>query len=154
VYASGSSMTVFPWRDTEIRRSVVQQQNASKPDFRYWLQRPGSETVQLRPGLGLDEFGPEMERRLTADRAPADLDAVAAGQRLRYGPLAADLTGLTTPRGTITWPQVRAVELKQGAVQVWQVDARRPQSIEVAKVPNVFVFLAIAETLREATRRA
>jgi hypothetical protein len=154
VYSSGSSMTESPWFDAEIRRSVVQQQNASKPDFRYWLQRPGSQTVQLRPGLGLDDFGPEMERRLTADRAPADLKALAAAQRVQYGPFAADITGLTTPKGTITWPEVRAVELQQGAVRVWQVDARRPQSIEVAKVPNVFVFLALVETMREATRRA
>jgi hypothetical protein len=154
VYAKGSAMTVFPWRDTEIRRSVVQQQNSPKPDYRYWLERPGSWSVELRPTLELDEFGPEMERRLTADRAPTDLDAVAAGQRVQYGPLAVDLTGLTTPKGTIPWPQIRAVELKNGAVQVWQADGRRPQSNDVAKVPNVFVFLALVETLREATRRA
>ncbi|HYH31739.1 MAG TPA: DUF6585 family protein [Pseudonocardia sp.] len=153
VHARGSSLAVFPWRDTEIRRSVAQQPNAPKPDFRYWLQRPGSRSVELSPVLGLDEFGPEMERRLTAERAPADIDEVAAGQRAWYGPFAVDLTGLTTPKGTITWTQVRAVEIKNGAVQVWQVDARRPQSVEVAKVANVFVFLALVETVREATRR-
>ncbi len=154
VYAKGDSMTVFPWRDTEIRRSVVQQKDALKPDFEYWLSRPGTRTVTLSPGLELDDFGPEMERRLTADRAPADLDAVTAGRRVQYGPFAVDLTGLTTSKGTIAWRQVRAVELKNGAVQVWQVDSHRPQSIGVAKVPNVFVFLALVETIREATRRA
>jgi hypothetical protein len=154
VHAKGSSMTVFPWRDTEVRRSVVQQQDSPKPDYRYWLQRPGSQSVELSPTLGLDEFGPEMERRLTAERAPDAVDALAAGQRIPYGPFAVDLTGLTTPKGTITWPQVRAVEVKQGAVRVWRVDGGRPQSIEVAKVPNVFVFLALVETMRKATRRA
>lgn len=154
VYARGSAMTVFPWRDTEIRRSVVKQQDASKPDFRYWVQRPGATTANLRPGLGLDEFGPEMERRLTADRMPADLDAVAAGGRLTYGPFTVDRAGLTTPRGPIAWAQVRAVELQQGAVHVWQLDGRRSQSVDVAKVPNVFVFLTLAETLRNAAQRA
>jgi hypothetical protein len=119
VFAKGSSTTVFPWRDTEIRRSVVLEKNAMKPDYRYWLQRPGSPSVELSPTLELDEFGPEMERRLTAARAPADLDAVAAGQRIQYGPYGVDLTGLTTSKGTIPWPQIRAVEVKDGQVQVW-----------------------------------
>jgi hypothetical protein len=107
----------------------------------------------LGDDLALDDFGPEMERRLTADRAPTDLDAVTAGQRVQYGPLAVELTGLITPKGTISWPQVQAVELRNGAAQVWQIDSRRPQSIGVAKVPNVFVFLALVERMREATRR-
>jgi hypothetical protein len=153
VYVKGSSMTVFPWHDTEIRRSVVQQQNSPKPDYRYWLWRPGSPPVELSPTLGLHDFGPEMERRLTADRAPADLDAVVAGQRIEYGPFTVDLAGLTTRKATIPWSQIRAVEVKNGQVQVWQADARRAQTVDVAKVPNVFVFLALVETMREAIRR-
>jgi hypothetical protein len=153
VHVKGEATTVFPWRDTEIRRSVVQQQNSPKPEYRYRLRRRDSRSVELSPTLELEVFGPEMERRLTAERAPADLDAVAAGQRVEYGPFAVDLAGLTTAKGTIPWPQVRAVELENGAVQVWQVDARRPQSTEVAKVPNIFVFMAIVEAVRDATRR-
>jgi hypothetical protein len=132
---------------------VVLEKGAPKPDYRYWLQRPGSPSVELSPTLELDEFGPEMERRLTAARAPTDLDAVAAGQRIQYGPYAVDLTGLNTSKGTIPWPQIRAVEVKNGQVQVWQADARRAQSVDAAKLPNVFVFLALVETMREAIRR-
>ncbi|GAA5134624.1 hypothetical protein GCM10023320_62710 [Pseudonocardia adelaidensis] len=153
VYAKGGTVTAFPWRDTEIRRSVVKQRNSSTPDYRYWLQRPGSPSVELSPTLGLNDFGPEMERRLTTDRAPADLDAVAAGQRIQYGPLALDLTGLTTPKDTIPWSQIRAIKIENGQVQVWQTDARRAQNFDVAKVPNIFVFLTLVETLREAMRR-
>jgi hypothetical protein len=153
VCVEDGSMTVFPWRDTEIRRSVVQQQNSPKPDYRYSLSRPGSPSVELSPTLGLHDFGPEMERRLTADRAPADLDAVVAGQRIECGPFTVDLTGLTTRKATIPWSQIRAVEVKNGQVQVWHADARRAQSVDVAKVPNVFVFLALVETMREAIRR-
>jgi hypothetical protein len=153
VYAKGGSVSAFPWRDTEIRRSVVQQQNSSKPDHRYWLRRTGSPSVELSPTLGLHDFGPEMERRLTAERAPADLDAVAAGRRIEYGPFAVDLDGLTTSKATIPWSQVRAVEVKNGQVQVWRTDARRAQSVDVAKVANVFVFLVLVETLRDAMQR-
>jgi hypothetical protein len=153
VYVKGGSTTVFPWHDTELRRSVVQQQNSPKPDYRYWLWRPGSPSVELSPTLGLHDFGPEVERRLTAERAPADLDAVVAGQRIEYGPFAVDLSGLATRKATIPWPQIRAVEVKNGQVQVWQADERRAQSVDVAKVPNVFVFLALVETMREAIRR-
>lgn len=154
VYVKGTSTTVFPWHDTEIRRSVVQQQNSPKPDYRYWLWRPGSPSVELSPTLGLHDFGPEMERRLTAERAPADLDAVVAGQRIEYGPFTVDLAGLTTRKATIPWSRIRAVEVKNGQVHVWQADERRAQSVDVAKVPNVFVFLALVETMREALRRA
>lgn len=154
VHSSAGSLTVFPWRDTQIRRSVIQQQNASKPDFRYWLDRPGTATVQFRPGLGLDEFGPDMEQRLTVDRAPADFTAIANGRRIEYGPFAVDVNGLSTPKGTLPWAKVRAVELKQGSVQVWEVDVRRTQSVEVDRVPNVFVLLAMVQTLQKAAHRA
>jgi hypothetical protein len=154
VYVKGSAPAVFPWHDTEISRSVVQQQNSPKPDHRYRLRRPGTPSVELSPTLGLHDFGPEMERRLTAERAPVDLDAVAAGQRIEYGPFAVDATGLTTPKATIPWSQVRAVQVRNGRVEVWQADARRAQSVDVAKVPNVFVFLVLVETVRDAMQRA
>ncbi|MEJ3658010.1 DUF6585 family protein [Actinomycetes bacterium KLBMP 9759] len=154
VRARGDDMTAFPWRETRIRRSVVKEKDAAKPAYRYWLQRSGGPSVELHPRLELDEFGPEMERRFTVERVPVDLDAVVAGHQIQYGPFAVDHAALTTRKGLIPWPELRAVELQNGEVRVWAADAGRAQTAEVSKVPDVFVFLAVADALREAVRRS
>ncbi|GAA5125538.1 hypothetical protein GCM10023320_40060 [Pseudonocardia adelaidensis] len=40
-----------------------------------------------------------------------------------------------------------------GQVRVWQADKRRAQSVDVAKVPDVFVLLMLVETIRAAMQR-
>ncbi|WP_232667401.1 DUF6585 family protein [Pseudonocardia sp. TRM90224] len=154
VHARGDVLTAFPWRETQIRRSVVKERDAPKPAFRYWLQRTGGPTVELHPRLELDEFGPEMEQRFTVERVPVDLDAIVAGHQVQYGPFAVDHAALTTRKGIIAWSELRAVELQNGEVRVWVFGADRAETVEVSKVPDVFVFLAVVDALRAVAQRA
>jgi len=150
VHRKGGAVTAFPWRDTRLWRSVVRDRFVKHP-YRYRLQRPGAPPVVLSPALDLHEFGPEMERRLTAERTPVDLAAAAAGRRVGYGPFTVDRHGLTTPKGFIPWARVRGAEVgRRGRVRVWQAGARRPVRVRGRTVPNVVVFLAVVDAMRRA----
>jgi hypothetical protein len=158
VHAAGGRADAFPWTDTEVRREItnhVRGSTVTSTDHVYRFARPGSPELRLdSTAFQLADLGPEIERRLTAARAPLDLDAVAGGRTVRYGPFAVDIATLTTPKGVVKWTQVRAVDAHQGEVRVWLFDARKPQKVSVSGVPNVFVFLALADALRIDAQRA
>ena len=158
VHATGGRAEAYPWTDTEVRREItnnVRGRTVTSTDYVYRLTRPGSPELRLEStAFQLADLGPEIERRLTAARAPLDLDAVAGGRTVRYGQFALDIATLSTPKGVVKWTQVRAVDVHQGAVRVWLFDARKPRTTAVSEVPNVFVFLALADALRIDAQRA
>jgi hypothetical protein len=158
VHAAGDRVDAYPWTDTEVRREItnhVRGSTVTSTDYVYRFARPGSPELRLEStAFRLEDLGPEIERRLTAARAPLDLDAVARGRTVRYGPFAIDIATLSTPKGVVKWTQVRAVDAHQGEVRVWLFEARRPQKVAVSTVPNVFVFLALADALRIDAQRA
>jgi len=158
VYAAGGRADAYPWTDTEVRREItnhVRGSTVTSTDYVYRFARPGSPELRLEStAFQLADLGPEIERRLTAARAPLDLDAVACGRTVRYGPFAVDIATLSTSKCIVKWTQVRAVDAHQGEVRVWLYETRKPQKVSVSEVPNVFVFLALADALRIDAQRA
>ncbi|MGI5130237.1 DUF6585 family protein [Pseudonocardia sp. CA-107938] len=158
VHATGGGAVAYPWTDTEVRREItnhVRGKTVTSTDHVYRFTRPGTPELRLEStAFQLADLGPEIERRLTTARAPRDLEAVASGHTVRYGPLSVDIATLGTPKGLVKWTQVRAVDAHQGQVRIWLFEARRPQQVPVSEVPNVFVFLAMADALRIDAQRA
>ena len=159
VHAAGSGTRVYPWaEDRGAAGDHPARQQRAGDQHRVRLPPAPGRGGRAAAGLvGVRPGGPGAGDRAPADpgRAlPLDLDAVAAGRTVRYGPLALDIATPTTPKAVLKWTQVRAIDLHDGTVRIWTFENRRAQQVQISSVPNVFVFAALADALRIDAQRA
>ncbi|MFG2721824.1 DUF6585 family protein [Streptomyces sp. NPDC048416] len=105
----------------------------------------------LQGGLGggaLLSWEYELRRAVTRAQLPRALAALHRGERVSFGDLwtTADHMGSGTLR--TPWHQVQDFGVRQGVLTVTTGGRERGLGTRVSKVPNLFVFRALAEHLR------
>jgi hypothetical protein len=100
-------------------------------------------------------LGETIEREVTRFRLPAAIDALRHGQAVPFGDLSVHATGLISEkRGMLPWTDIEKIAVRAGFIQVnragkWLSWSNTP----VARIPNLFVFLALVEALHPGSRR-
>jgi hypothetical protein len=106
-----------------------------------------------RPAIA--DFGQLIVREVASRKLPVAQAAVARGETVTFGDLAVSPAGLSgrTRGWTIPWREVTEVRVRSGTVQITRQGSRLPQgSITADGVPNLPVFLALADELRRAAQ--
>ncbi|WP_019631866.1 DUF6585 family protein [Actinomadura atramentaria] len=149
---------------TQVRRSSVRHTGVTGwTDYTYKLTDidGGQVTLEGReggtPGTGRFERHPEwgtaLQEGVTAAQLPAVADRLNAGQRVEFGKIWATRDEVGSARGTVRWQDVEDVRFAQGFVE-FRVGGkwRSPVNVAVGAVPNLYVFLSVADQLRGRVR--
>jgi hypothetical protein len=154
VIEKGGRLEPFPWNQTaEVWQSVIRR-------YRYgiYVGTTSVYTVRRLDGYqiklgnltkGIAELGPGVVQGITRALVPRAWYAIQCGQTLSFAPFSVNQQGIGNGREWLLWPQVQAVDVKQGRVSVKKVGTSRAWGTAlVGKVPNFPVFLTVVEELR------
>ncbi|MFC0038401.1 DUF6585 family protein [Actinomadura rayongensis] len=149
---------------TEVFQSSLRHTGvAGYTDYTYKLTTVdgGQVTLQGRnggtPATGKferhDEWGTALQEAVTRVRLPGALDRLNAGQRVEFGRLWVTRDEVGSAKGVIRWHDVEDLQIIQGFLKFKVAGKwRAPVSASVSGIPNLYVFLGIADRLRGRVR--
>ncbi|WP_030066067.1 DUF6585 family protein [Streptomyces natalensis] len=103
---------------------------------------------------GAEEWGPEIQRAITHAQLPQALAALDNGARLVFGDIWLTRERVGVGEVSVRWPQVRQIDLGEGAVRLVTDGKGRRLVSTTSPVPNLFVLRALVERLRTDGMRA
>lgn len=149
--------TLLVWRSATEHRTRLRYagQITTGFTFAFTLQRDDGYRVVITNNLDnphlLDLY---LRRHVLRARLPGYLAAYKAGQTLDFGRLTLSHQGIGNGREVLPWASVRAIDAKSGYISIEGAGSTlRWSGIPAESIPNVFVFLALTDTiLRKAGR--
>jgi hypothetical protein len=98
-------------------------------------------------------LGQRIREEVTNCLLPQVLMNFSAGQVVTFGPLHVSAEGISNGRELLPWQQIQDIRLERDMLTVKKQDrVRRWPSIQLANVPNIFIFLSLVRhILREST---
>ncbi|MBS2535413.1 hypothetical protein KGQ20_21855 [Catenulispora sp. NF23] len=153
VLADQQQILVFRWHDTTaLQRIVEHRRNGTLLRTTYQYQLTGPDGVPLTLAGGLadpQKWGREIQDGITRARLPVALQTVASGSALAFGPIEVNRRTVTAGGRSVPWSDVERIKVDKGEVSVrvagkWLALIRT----DVSRIPNFFVFYALAEALR------
>lgn len=123
--------------------------------YLYTITRSDGVTVRLTHFYeGIAALGETIAREVTRVQLPRAIAAIQQGQTLGFGDLAINAAGIACAgRGSVPWREIEQVQVNRGYVSLrragkWLAWSGKP----AAQIPNLFVFLTLAEQLRATAR--
>lgn len=104
---------------------------------------------------GIAELGQTISREVTRVQLPGAIDAIQHGQTVPFGDLAISAAGIVSARhGLLPWQELDQVRVVQGYVKLRKAGKWLPWSHKpAAEIPNLFVFLTLADQLQRAAHQ-
>lgn len=152
VFLKGSQAIPCRWDQVAVvwQRIVRYYRSGySVTSFKYTVQRDDGVKIVITQIFRYgSELGARVQRESAHRLAPKALAAVQAGQTLAFGRFSLSRQGLGTPKGVIPWKEAPQVSAKSGLLMIQRRGQRRAKSYgRVSNIPNLNVFLNVAETL-------
>lgn len=98
-----------------------------------------------------DEWGPAIQIAITGAQLPAAIAALEAGAELHFGPLTVNRGGVATSTKSIRWDEIQDIDVNAGYLRIKKAASWiRWSAKPVSAIPNFFVFLSVANHLRQA----
>jgi hypothetical protein len=145
---------VYRWDGIDtVYQKIVSQRTYGIETARTYLY-----TITSRDGrtAKLDQFwadiaelGPQINNRVSAALLPGSLAAVQRGQAVRFADLTVNAGGIAGRRKSVTWAEVKDVEISGGYVRVGVAGKFLPLSnTAAANISNLPLFFALVNRLR------
>ncbi|RCH69977.1 hypothetical protein DT019_00180 [Streptomyces sp. SDr-06] len=165
VVSSDGRLSVVRYDATSVWQNNVRHTGAfGHTDYEYTLLDVDGAKVVLRGrsdrtvtrGVleGFDAWGKAIQLAVTDAQLPRAVAAVQAGERLDFGHLWMSAERIGSQKESLSWQEIQAVEVVNGYLKIqvtgrWRTLSNR----SVAVVPNLFVFLTLADRLLRTARR-
>lgn len=164
IYQDVHQYLTFRWEEIgEVSQSVHRVTDTTgrdhrRTDYALTVQRgDGSgglaykKSVELTgPANDLVAVGGMIVSEVTRAKRGKALAALEADRSLSFGALCLDRRGLSNGKETLTWPEIRSLDVRQGALSVWKEGKRMPWfASPVGSVPNLELFLEVVGMLRD-----
>jgi hypothetical protein len=103
---------------------------------------------------GIADLGNAIAHRVTEVQLPRAIAALRAGQTVNFGDLAVNMSGVASAgKGAVPWTEIQKVSVNNGVVSLARQGKWLSWSSKQAKdIPNLFVFLELANRLAAAGR--
>ena len=117
-----------------------------RPRHRLLVTRADGRSIALtNMWTGIEHLAAQASGRATRAQLPVVLAALESGQRVRFGSVIVDVTGVTGPRRSAPWAEIELQHLSTGRIRLLAADSLRPLSDTPGRrVPNLGLFLEIA----------
>ncbi|MFG3052582.1 DUF6585 family protein [Kitasatospora sp. NPDC048239] len=100
------------------------------------------------------DWGPAIQHAVTRAQLPGAAAALASGGRLDFGPLWITRDEIGSARGSVPWHEVEEIRAANGIVRIKAAGrGRGPGTAGVSRIPNLSLFLTLADRRRAAARR-
>jgi hypothetical protein len=170
---AGATPEVFRWDQTTTvmysTTHVHYNRVYQRTDFRYELTRSDGRVLRiddhyLDPALSkrgspttwkyrLAMLGQAAARQVAQAQLPGALAALQRGQSLTFGDIVINMSGIASKQNATPWSSIRAVEVNKGIVRIRKEGKFLPlPKRPVSKIPNVLLFVALADTLRDSAQ--
>lgn len=148
----------FRWETLLVWRSVTEYYTRKRiggggiktdEDISLTLQRDDGYKVVINNNLNdLGLLDLQLRLNLSRVRLPGYRAAYKAGQTLDFGRFTLSHQGIGNGREVLPWARVRAIDVKSGSINVLNTGGQPGWSnIPAESIPNVFVFLALTDTI-------
>jgi hypothetical protein len=148
-YYDQKGLRLIRWEEIEaVYQHIVKQYvngvyTGTYHTYKVFL-RDGAKIVLDNRLRDVEPLGGGVVRASARALQPRYANALDAGQRLFFGPLALDLQGLYAGKKALSWGEIKAIKLEQGVLSVakegkWLSWA----SVTVPQVPNFYVLMTL-----------
>ncbi|MFF2552251.1 DUF6585 family protein [Nocardia sp. NPDC058058] len=161
VVQSGGRTHVFRWETVSVIEDITRvshrmygSETGVSWTYRYQLTDPsGADYLITDRFVGAEQWGPEIRRRVTAAQLPLALAAAETGKSLEFGSITLSHGAIRAHNRSVPWGEVQEIRVDKGYIAI-RVAGEWLSLTKVAAnaIPNVFVFLELAERLRTLAR--
>ncbi len=96
----------------------------------------------------VERLGNVVSEMVTRVKLPEVIAAFKAGSTITFGPLSVSMQGVSNSKELISWDQIKEFGVNRGIVTVKKEGKWLSwSSVEVAKIPNFFVFMALVNAI-------
>ncbi|MFE9581302.1 DUF6585 family protein [Nocardia sp. NPDC006044] len=138
---------------TMLRRNIIEHADspaAKQVSYAYTLIDTGGDPVVLRQGIERpEEWGPEIDRAITAAQWPRTVEMLEAGGCLDFDYFWITRDAIGAGERSELWSRVTGIALSAGWVSVGVAGESAPlESLPVSLIPNFTLFRTLAERMR------
>ncbi|MBO0781913.1 MAG: hypothetical protein J2P37_24095 [Ktedonobacteraceae bacterium] len=158
VFAKGSEVQPTRWEHVQaVWQSVTRHYRNgiyTGTTHKYTVERSDGYKVVFDDRFKkVSDLGDTLSNKATAIMLPRVLAAYNAGNVVNFGPLSVQLQGVSNGRELLPWSQISDFSVNQGIVSVRKEGKwLNWSSVEVAKIPNFFVFMALVRAILDGAR--
>lgn len=154
VYLRLAQKHVVPWNDvTTVKMNITEiYRHRMRSDIKHSFTlfrkdgAPISFTLSEYTFLSVKQLSNIIQQEVMQRLLPKAIMSFADGQTIQFGRLAISQSGIGSGKETLPWSEIKAVRLNHGKLIVRRQDAPKNwASIAINQIPNVFVFLALAD---------
>lgn len=151
VFVRGKRVDVYRWEQIEtVWQRVFKQYYRGLPvsaTHKYRIQCSDGKHVAFDDTFAnIEKFGVTVGREVTQNLLPAVLMAFNRGDAVSFGKIAVDSKGIHDGKELLAWSQVKGVTLSQDMVTFQQAGKVVTwSSAKVARIPNILVFMELAD---------
>lgn len=157
-YTRGGKLDAFRWENIESALYSVTRRYMNGiymgTQHKYTVLGTDGRKVVLNDRItSIERLGEIISEMVTRVKLPEALASIQAGNTLSFGPLSVSLQGVSNGKETLSWEQVTAFQVSSGIITVRKGGKWLSWSaVPVAKIPNVFVFLALVDAIRKQAK--
>ncbi len=150
VFTRGNKIEAFRWDQIEAMWQAVTRRYINGiytgTVHRYTVRgRDARQVIFSDRFTNVEELGNTISRAITNYQLPQVIATYNAGNTLTFGPLSISTQGVSNGKELLPWSQVKEMGVNRGVVTVRKEGKwLNWSSARVAQIPNVFVFMALA----------
>ena len=145
----GQTAELIRWDEVNsVRRDLSQKEGVTvRSPYRVTLVRRDGKQFEFSEALSdIKRLRELAEEKTLPFMLPAAVEALRAGETVGFGDVSVSPEGIHSGKDTLPWEDFADAEAKQGQLLVRSAGRSRPFfKIDIAKVSNPHVFLALAE---------
>lgn len=152
-FTRGGKLDAFRWEQVESmwQRVTRRYMNGiyTGTQHKYTIRSVDGKQVILNDRItNVGQLGNIIGDMVTRVKLPEALAAYKAGSVVNFGKLSVSMQGVSNGKEWITWDQIKDIQLNNGVVTVKKEGKWLSwSSIQVADIPNIFVFLALVRAI-------
>jgi len=156
--AKNGEVSAFRWDSVAVLQEITERYANGiyvGTTYVYTLYREDGTTLKVTDFYAQPErWGPAIQQEITRAQLPGLFAGLEQGRTLAYGSLSVNLGGVATTKGSLTWQEIEKVDISQGVLVLHKRGKRLPwASVPVKRIPNLFLFLALVDQLRQGGLR-
>lgn len=164
VQVKGSAVDAVRWDQVESVTQAVTRQTirvylipvARITNHAYTVRRPDGTTLKFKDGLrNVESLGNTIARAATQYLTPRAIAAYNSGAPVAFGSLSVSQQGISKGQTLLPWNQFQGYQISNGRLLIRQQGKRLNwSSTPVRNVPNLFVFVALMDSIRRGQGQA
>ncbi|MBO0780124.1 MAG: hypothetical protein J2P37_14970 [Ktedonobacteraceae bacterium] len=160
LFMHGQQIEVSRWDQIEAiwQRMKIDHRNGTNTitSYKYTIRRQdGAQIVLTSRFRNIARFGQRLRQEVTNCLLPRAIDEYNAGQTLTFGPLSINSAGISNGKNLLPWQQIKSVDEKDSTLWIKKAGKWLDwANIQIAKIPNFCVFMALVRHVQSTSCRA